>query len=114
MHFLFGNKPINQLSLKVILMMRELVRLQEMASPRHLGGALSELALMHIEYGVRDVHAGPFKASLLHTMRRVVQARGFRWSREVHLAWQAVLDETVGLLMQAVNAGRPRVEMLQR
>lgn len=109
---LFGSKPTDLLAMKLGNILADIVRLLELPSPTALAASVAEMALRHIEYGLEDHHVEPFKATLMLSLKRVVQDRGFRWTSRASMAWNWALGEIIGLLMEAVNMGRPKVEKL--
>ena len=65
----FGNKPPQDVGMKLGAIFSEIIRLLELESPMDLGAAVAELALKHIEYGLQESHVDPFKVVLIQSLR---------------------------------------------
>ncbi len=60
--------------------------------------ALRELAIRHVDYGVRPEHYAPVGAALIWVMERSL---GDDFTDEVRAAWFAVYDALSGLMIEA-------------
>ena len=60
--------------------------------------ALRELAIRHVDYGVRPEHYAPVGAALIWVMERSL---GDDFTDEVRAAWLAVYDALSGLMIEA-------------
>ena len=111
---LFSTKPAELLASKLGEILAEVVRMLAIETPTELLEQLTEMALRHIAYGLRNEHVEPFKDALLHSLKHTIKLRGFKWNQRTKRAWSWSLTEITDLLMDAVNTGRPKVQNLQR
>eukprot|EP00951_Prasinocladus_malaysianus_P047992 scaffold653423_cov42-Prasinocladus_malaysianus.AAC.1 len=109
---LFADKPTELLAVKLGSILHEVLRLLSFETPRELAGVIAEMALKHIEYGLEGKHVAPFKLAMLNTIKAKVTENGHKWSSKTKKAWLWALDEITTLLVEATNAGRPKVKIL--
>lgn len=111
---LFADKPTEVLAVKLGVILHEVVRLLSIDSPRELAGVIAEMGLKHIEYGLEAKHVQPFITVMLATIKMKLTEKGFKWMAKNKRAWSWALKEVTTLLINAVDGGRPKINILKR